>query len=130
MMRLERPEFSLSPRLAAISPVVALKVITCLAVVLAIYYQDLQIIFSDALQNEATNQILLVLPLVVYIVYRKRKMLSAVVPVEKADGLNITRHFATLSGVLLCTAAILFYWYGSYTFTPLQYHILTLPIFA
>jgi exosortase len=130
MMRLERPKFSLSPQLAAFNPVVALKIITCLAAIFAIYYQDLQIIFSDALQNEATNQILLVLPLLAYIVYRKRKMLSAVVPVEQTDGPKVTQHFATLSGILLCTAAIIFYWYGSYTFTPLEYHILTLPIFA
>jgi exosortase len=116
--------------MAGISPAVALKVITCLAAIFAIYYQDLQIIFSDALQNEATNQILLVLPLLAYVIYRKRKMLSAVVPAEKTDRLKITQHFATLSGILLCTAAIIFYWYGSYTFTPLQYHILTLPIFT
>lgn len=25
---------------------------------------------------------------------------------------------------------MLLYWHGSYTFTPLEYHILTLPIFA
>jgi len=117
-------------RLRTVSTVVTLKAMTCLIVVLAIYYQDLQIIFLDAVQNEATSQMLLVLPLVVYIIYRKRKILRAVVSDQQTIGPKATQHFTTLIGILLCTTAMLFYWYGSYTFTPLEYHILTLPVFS
>jgi hypothetical protein len=39
---------------------VALKALTVLVAVLTVYHQDLQLIFFDALQNEATNQALLV----------------------------------------------------------------------
>jgi hypothetical protein len=37
---------------------------------------------------------------------------------------------STLIGILLSAASIIFYWYGSYTFMPLEYHILTMPIFT
>jgi exosortase len=39
-----------------------------------------------------------------------------------------TRYYSPISGTLLCLTAILVYWTGSYTFTPLEYHLLTLPI--
>ena len=121
-------------QLRSVSLAVTLKAVTILAAIVTIYYQDLQIIFLDALQNEVTNQILLVLPIFVYLVYRKRKIIRAVIPPTEMDPREKMNHriqlLATLSGVLVCTGAIIFYWYGSYTFTPLEYHILTLPIFT
>jgi exosortase/archaeosortase family protein len=35
-----------------------------------------------------------------------------------------------MGGILLCATAVLLYWYGSSKFTPLDYHILTLPVFV
>lgn len=92
------------------------------------YYLDLQIVFLDAIQNEATNQILLVLPILTHIIYRKRRILRAEISVEQSNWSRTSQHFTTLIGALSCTAATVSYWYGSYTFTPLEYHILTLPI--
>ncbi len=40
------------------------------------------------------------------------------------------KNFAVIVGILLCAIAVLAYWFGSYTFTPLEYHMLTLPILA
>jgi len=97
---------------------------------MAIYFQDLNIIFNDALQDEATSYILAIPLLFAYLIYRKRKMLRVVIPFEIANQPKQTKHLATLLGILLCTTAIMLYWRGSYTFTPLEYHILTLPIFA
>ena len=85
---------------------------------------------GDALQGESTSYILAVPFLFVYLIYRKRKMLRAVIPLESRGQPKIIRYSATIVGVLLASTAILLYWYGSYTFTPLEYHMLTLPIFA
>jgi exosortase/archaeosortase family protein len=38
------------------------------------------------------------------------------------------KNFTVIVGVLLCSTAILAYWFGSYTFTPIEYHMLTLPL--
>ena len=38
------------------------------------------------------------------------------------------KNFTPIVGVLLCATAILVYWFGSYTFTPIEYHMLTLPV--
>jgi len=111
-----------------------LKAITALAAILAVYHQDLQLILFDALQNEATNQALLALPIFGFLIYRKRKMIRAVTSFEETNQqtsiLQRMGRSSTLIGILLSTASIIFYWYGSYTFMPLEYHILTLPIFA
>ena len=110
-----------------------LKAITVFAAILAVYHQDLQLVFFDALQNEATNQALLVLPIFGFLIYRKRKMLRAVTSLKETEQLtSIPQRMgrsSTLIGILLSIASILFYWYGSYTFMPLEYHILTMPIF-
>jgi len=111
-----------------------LKAITAFAAILAVYHQDLQLIFFDALQNEATNQALLVLPIFGFLIYRKRKIIRAVTSLKEtgqnASILQRIGRSSTLIGMLLSSASIIFYWYGSYTFMPLEYHILTMPIFT
>jgi exosortase len=107
----------------------ALKASTIIVAVIAIYFQDLNLIFTDALYNESTSHILLIPLLLAYLVYRKRKMLRAAAPTQSRSTAT-PRYLATLSGILLCATAIVLYWYGSYTFTPLEYHVLTLPVFT
>jgi exosortase len=107
-----------------------LKILTMATATLALYYQDLAMITQDALQSEITNYMLTILPILAYLIYRKKKMLRAVIPIENQNYPKETKHLPTIAGILLCTAAITFYWYGSYTFTPLEHHMATLPIFV
>lgn len=110
--------------------VLSLKIATILIASLAIFYQDLNIIFTDALQSESTSHILVIPILLVYLIYRKRKMLRATMPLENQNQPETMRHLPTIAGMLLSTTAILLYWLGSYTFLPLEYHIIALPIFV
>lgn len=107
-----------------------LKVAMIVAALLVFYSQDLNEIFSDALQNEATSHILVIPLLLAYLIYRKRRILRAVASYKTSNQPKSAGRLVVLSGILLCTTAIMLYWYGSYTFTPLEYHILTLPIFT
>jgi len=112
------------------SLVLGLKIATIVAAALAIFHQDLAIIANDALQTEFMSHIIAIPFLLVYLIYRKRKMLRAVTPLESQDQPKKTRSLPTIVGIILSTTAMLVYWYGSYTFTPLEYHMFTLPIFA
>ena len=112
------------------SSVQCLKIATAVAVVLAVFSQDLVIVANSALQTEYMSYILVIPFLFAYLLYRKRKMLRAAITAEKENYPENTRHLGALSGILLCATAIVLYWHGSYTFTPLEYHVLTLPIFA
>lgn len=105
-----------------------LKTSTIILATLAIYFQDLSIILFDAFYSEQNFHLLAVIPLVVYMLYRKRKIANALV---NQDSKNIwKKQFQTFAGILLCVAALLIYWYGSYTFTPIEYHMATLPFFV
>lgn len=118
----------------------ALKIATIITATIAVFYGDLILIFSDALQNEAAIYILAVPFIIAYLVYRKRKMFRAVIPLNCNNQPKNTRNLASLSGVLVAATAVLLYWQGSYQFTPLEahiyaftpirLHILALPIFA
>lgn len=110
--------------------ILGLKIATILAVVLVVFGQDLATVAVDALQNESTSYTLAIPFLFAYLVYRKRKMLRAVMPLERQAQPKVFGFFATIVGVLLASIAMLFYWFGSYTLTPLEYHMLTLPFFA
>ncbi|MCJ7431283.1 exosortase/archaeosortase family protein [Candidatus Bathyarchaeota archaeon] len=107
-----------------------LKIATVLIATIALFSQDLAIIFTDALQSETTSYLLAIPFLFAYLVYRKRKMLAAVIPLENRNQPRETRHLPAIAGVLLSITAVLLYWHGSYTFTPLEYHLLALPLFA
>jgi exosortase len=110
--------------------ILAAKIIVLLATVIAIFSQDLTILFNDALFSEITNYLFAVPFFFAYLIYRKRRMLRAVIPIENKDQPEETRHLPMLAGILLSITAILLYWHGSHTFTPLEYHMLALPIFA
>ncbi|MDH5483580.1 MAG: exosortase/archaeosortase family protein [Candidatus Bathyarchaeota archaeon] len=110
--------------------ILILKIVTIVAAVLAVFHQDLTIILNNALVSESMSHILIMPFLFIYLLYRKRKMLRAVVSIEKQDNPRQLRYLPTIAGIVLSTAAMLFYWHGSYTFTPLEYHMLALPIFA
>ena len=101
------------------------------AVIIAFYLQDLNLVFSNALSDESTFH-LLAIPLIFgYLLYRKRRMVSAALIQETQNSSStFIRYFTPITGVLLCTIAILVYWFGSYTFTPIEYHLLTLPVLA
>ena len=109
---------------------IALKALAVAIALIALYFQDLNIVFNDALNNEVTSYIIIIPFLLAYLVYRKRKMLRAAISTKTQDQPKNTQHLQTLAGTLLCVIAILLYWSGSYTFTPLEYHMLTLPLFA
>ena len=107
---------------------VALKFSFIAAIVIALYSQDLSIVFSNALSDEATFHILAIPFLFTYLLYRKRKMISANIRQQESTAPFFIKNFTALIGIMLCAAAILEYWYGSYTFTPIEFHMLTLPV--
>ncbi len=108
----------------------ALKATAVSIAVLAMFYRDLNIVFNDALQDEATSHLLAIPIVFAYFVYRKRKMIRGVTLFGEANQPNRVKHFAAIGGLLMVATAIILYWYGSYTFTPLEYHLLMLPLFT
>jgi exosortase len=109
--------------------VLGLKIAVIAVAALMIFYQDLATVANDALQSEFSSHILAIPFIFAYLIYRKRKMLKAVVPLENQDQPKETRYLPTIAGIIISTTAILLYWHGSYTFTPLEYHMFALPIF-
>jgi exosortase len=109
---------------------IGVKATPIIITILLIYYQDLNIIFHNALQDESVNYVIIIPFLFVYLIYRKKKMLRTVVSFETSKQHNWTKHFAAISGILLIGIAMLLYWYGSSTFSALEYHLITLPILA
>lgn len=110
-----------------------LMVVTKIAVLaltaIVVFFQDLSIVFNDALNSEATSYVLIIPFILVYLVYRKRKMIKASFASESPK-FFLRAPINDVVGSLLLLTSFLLYWYGSYTFTPLEYHILTLPIFV
>jgi exosortase len=108
---------------------VALKFSVLAAVVVGFYLQDLTLIFKNALSDEATYHILAIPFLFGYLLYQKRAMVNASLKQEsKSFSSSFSKYFVLSIGILLCATAILAYWSGSYTFTPLEYHMITLPV--
>jgi len=98
--------------------------------ILIVYWQDLSILVNEALYNEAVTHIVLVPVLVSYIVYRKRDVIKATFALEKLRQRSRDSFLIEVIGLSLCLSAFLIYWYGSYTFSTLEYHLLSLPLFV
>lgn len=115
-------------KLSLVGTIVKISVV--LSVTLALYFADLTILFADALQSETLGYMLIIPFVLLFLVYRKRKMLRAVISLENGEVSRKARHLQLIGALLSMVTSILLYWYGSYTFTPLEYHMLSLPIFS
>ena len=122
-----QPRFRILNRESAI---LVAKTVTIVFATIAVFRQDLALLFSDALQSETSSHILVIPFIFLYLVYRKRKMLGASASLQNTSSSKEAKHLSTIIGVLLSIIAIMIYWYGSYAFNPLEYHIFALPIFV
>jgi len=107
-----------------------LSAVMMILLILIVYGRDLMILANEALQTEALSHILLIPFFVGFLFYLKKDMVKASLALEKYQKQTKTKHIDELIGVSLCLIAFLLYWYGSYTFHPLEYHLLSLPIFV
>ncbi len=93
-----------------------------------IFWSDLMIVFSDALKSSSTSYVFAIPFIVSYLVYRKREMLRSAIQ-EKSLKFYKSIRLEDLVGVLFLSISIILYWYGSYTFNPLELHLFALPLF-
>ena len=121
-----QPLRQLAQRIESKNLAVILKSSAIVFAVLAFYYQDLIIVFADALGSELTSYVLAIPFVFAYLMYRKRKMIQAAIYEHSIK----QQYLAVACGILLCATTVLLYFFSSGTFTPLEYHILTLPLFA
>src|SRR3972149_4958850 len=94
-----------------------------------IYGNDLKVLANEALNNEAFNYIILMPFFAGFLFYLKKDAVKATLTLNKHGKKSNTRFASEVMGIALCIVAFLIYWYGSYTFTPLEYHMASLPIF-
>ncbi len=96
--------------------------------ILIVYWQDLSIIANEALTSESFSHVLLVPFLVVFLLHQKKEMVKASVALEKLQRKARVVTLDEIIGLALCLSAFLLYWYGSYTFYPVEYHLASLPL--
>ena len=100
-----------------------------LATIIVIYGHDLQMLANEVLSNEALTHILLVPLFTVFLLYSRKTLVKASVKLEKIKRKGKIEYVDEIVGVVICLISFLIYWYGSHTFYPLEYHILSIPIF-
>jgi len=98
--------------------------------VLILCWQDLSILANEALQNEATNHIILVPFLASFLIYRRKELSRASLNLEKLKRKSSLISFGEITGIALCLSAFLLYWYGTYTFYPIEFHVVSLTLFV
>jgi len=104
------------------------KIAAIMLPIFAIYHQDLTVVANEAIRSEPMSHILAVPFLFAYLIYRKRRILRTTIPLESPATRDETIHNHEAIGALLCLLSFLLYWQGSYTFNPLEYHMISLPI--
>lgn len=100
-----------------------------LLAIMIVYGQDLLILANEALQNDALTHVFLVPFLMCFLIYRKRELVKASLAQGALRSKRETISLSEITGIALCICAFLLYWYGSYTFYPLEYHIASLVVF-
>ena len=123
-----KTKLSLSNRIEQNFSLIA-KISTIIISSIIIFFQDFRIVIINALQNEATNYLLAIPLIFLYLLYRKRKIIIASMKFEDKSNSEKMNNLRTITGLLLTISSIFLYWGGSYTFSPIEYHLLAFPIF-
>jgi len=105
------------------------KAIVILAAALIVYHPDIIMVSGEAMRYEPTSYIILIPFLISYLIYRKRKVLAAAASFRETSTATRANAKEEIIGGLLLVLSFLLYWNGSYTFYPLQYHLISLPLF-
>ncbi|MEM2561768.1 MAG: exosortase/archaeosortase family protein, partial [Candidatus Bathyarchaeia archaeon] len=95
--------------------------------IVLIYWRDLEILVNEAFNSESLTHIFLVPFLVGFLSYRRRYHFKASLEISRLQEESKLNVADKLIGLSLCIIAFLIYWYGSQTFYPLEYHMLSLP---
>jgi exosortase/archaeosortase family protein len=95
-----------------------------------VYWRDLEILANEAFQAEELSHVLLIPLFAGILLYWKRDIFKASISLDSMQKKSRNMFIDELIGLSLCLIAFLVYWYGSYTFYPLEYHLLSLPIFV
>jgi len=106
-----------------------LSVALIILLIFIVYWRDLEILANEALNAEALSHILLIPFFIGYLFYRKKDLVNASLALEKLQKRSKAKYVDEFVGLSLCLVAFMLYWYGSYTFYPLEYHLLSIPIF-
>ena len=110
-------------------PLLILSAIMVPLMILIVYRRDLSILANEAMHSEAVTHIILIPFLISYILYKKRDAVRVTFSLEKLQKHSRSPLLNEVVGLALCLSAFLLYWYGSYTFYPLEYHLASLPLF-
>ncbi len=104
--------------------------LTLIAVaVLIVYSNDLMILANEALQNESFSHVLLLPFFAAFLFYLKKDVVKGTLAIDTPKKKLSAKYVNEVLGVVLLIVSFLLYWYGSYTFYPLEYHLFSLPIF-
>lgn len=86
---------------------------------------DLRVLWIEATNNDWENYILIIPFVVCYLLYSKRRVASTIIKASAGTSLN-----SVLAGIGLCLAALLLYFYGSYTLFVNFMHLLSMGLFV
>ena len=106
--------------------VLGLKIAVLVLAVAVFFHSDLAAVANGALQDESMSYLFAVPFLFGFLLYRKRKMLMAVMPLNAALQPKIFTSLMIGAGLLSVSAVMFAYWYNS----NVAVHMLTLPVFA
>ena len=118
------------PFLSGSKVALAIEMAVLIFAILVIYRYDLAIVANQALHSEQTSHVLAVPFILAYLIYRKKEMIKAAATVETSALNRKATRTEDVAGALLCVTAYMVYWYGSYTFNPIELHMISLPLFT
>ncbi len=103
------------------------KVVVLLGSVIAVYWNDLTVIFNEAFNSDLTSYVLIIPFLVAYVAYRERNVLKASAAFDLS---NRKLAVDVLEGAIVMGTALTFYWTSSFSSYSLSYRLLTIPFFT
>ena len=110
--------------------VIIIKSLLIIILPIILYYQDLAFLINEAINSEVFTHVLAIPFMITYILHRLRKVIYASTTWNSDLSITLgTIPIKDIIGIILCAIAYAVKWYGSYTFLPVEYHILSLPLF-
>ena len=93
-----------------------------------LYWNELNLVFNEALKNDLSTHIIAIPFMILYLIYRERDYLRAVISSQITRNQDSDRLVEGLAGVIIFAIAYMLKLYGSTTFFSMEYHVFSIPI--
>ncbi len=109
--------------------ILLLKIIILISSTMIFYWEELNVVFIEAINNEYSTHVILLPLMITYMLYQKKKVFTQIISLHDNDTRPKNSFLSNLVGFTLCIISLFIKFFGMQNFQTTAIIMLSIPIF-